>query len=186
MKFPLILCASFLAAASGAAAYQSLYDRTPSGEVELKELPARVALETAGGEDYFEDADGLFMRLFRYIDANEIEMTTPVETDVKPARMRFFLGADATNHTVAATGVVEVVEIPAATVVSAGLRGRYTRENYDKGLARVKTWLAAHPEWQAAGEAYAVYWDSPFVPPFLRRAEVHQPVVKAGSSVAGG
>jgi hypothetical protein len=31
----------------------------------------------------------------------------------------------------------------------------------------------------AAGEAYAIYWNSPFVPGFLKRYEVHVPVEPA-------
>jgi len=38
------------------------------------------------------------------------------------------------------------------------------------------TWLAAQPTVEAAGEPYAVYWNAPYVPPFMKRFEVHVPV----------
>jgi hypothetical protein len=38
-------------------------------------------------------------------------------------------------------------------------------------------WLERHADqWEAAGEPYAVFWNSPFMPGFLKRSEVHQPL----------
>ena len=37
-------------------------------------------------------------------------------------------------------------------------------------------WLAARPDVEAAGAPYGVYWNAPYVPPFLKRFEVHVPV----------
>ena len=37
-------------------------------------------------------------------------------------------------------------------------------------------WLATRPDVEAAGAPYGVYWHAPYVPPFLKRFEVHIPV----------
>lgn len=38
-------------------------------------------------------------------------------------------------------------------------------------------WLAKRADVKAAGEPYAIYWNSPSVPFFLKKSEVHLPVV---------
>jgi hypothetical protein len=38
------------------------------------------------------------------------------------------------------------------------------------------TFLAKDNKWEIAGDAYAVYWDGPFVLGFFKRSEVHLPV----------
>lgn len=37
-------------------------------------------------------------------------------------------------------------------------------------------WLDKDNEYELAGEAYAVYWDGPFVLGFFKRSEVHIPI----------
>ena len=72
-------------------------------------------------------------------------------------------------------------ELPATTterrVAAIGIRGSYSRENYDEGLAELRAWLAKRTDVKAVGEPYAVYWNSPFVPFFFKQSEVHIPVV---------
>jgi hypothetical protein len=48
--------------------------------------------------------------------------------------------------------------------------------NYDEALGKLRAWLLSHPEAKIIGEPYAVYWNSPFVPFFLKKSEVHLPV----------
>ena len=43
-------------------------------------------------------------------------------------------------------------------------------------MTELKAWLAKRTDVKAAGEPYAVYWNSPFVPFFLKQSEVHIPV----------
>ena len=162
-----------------AMAYESMYPRTGVEVVDAagKELPARRALAARGSGTYYQSADGVFMKLFRYIDQHQVAMTVPVEADVDANRMRFFAGADAKERALPDTDAVSVTNLPAVTVVSAGLRGSYTKEHFDEGRAMIKAWLEKHgDQWQAAGEPYAVFWNSPFMPGFLKRSEVHQPV----------
>ena len=54
-----------------------------------------------------------------------------------------------------------------------GIRGSYSRENYEEALTELRTWLAKRTDVKPIGEPYAVYWNSPFVPFFLKQSEVH-------------
>ena len=37
-------------------------------------------------------------------------------------------------------------------------------------------WVDARPEWHAAGAPYAVFWNGPFTPWFMRRNELIVPI----------
>ncbi|HAZ66032.1 MAG TPA: ABC transporter substrate-binding protein, partial [Opitutae bacterium] len=54
--------------------------------------------------------------------------------------------------------------------------GSYTQKSYQDNLTKLQDWLKTQLEYEAIGEPYAVYWNSPFVPGFLKRSEVHIPV----------
>jgi hypothetical protein len=113
------------------------------------------------------------------------------ETDLPPAATTA-TGATATpqstsqsmidnNSATAATakttpeGVV-VLTRPERLVVSHGGRGGYSRTHFEEARDAALAWLATRPDLVADGEPYAVYWNSPFVPGFLKRYEVHIPV----------
>lgn len=171
------LVAALAALGSGPAmAYESNYNPTPVGTIEVKELPAARLLQVEGEGDYFDTANGLFGRLFRYLKNNDLSMTVPVEADRRPARMRFFVERGHTGTLPSEQGGVAVLNRPAARVASIGIRGSYSQENFEQGAAELRKWLAAHPEWSAVGEPYAVYWNGPFTLWFLKRSEVHIPV----------
>ncbi len=72
-------------------------------------------------------------------------------------------------------GVV-VLTRPEQLVVSHGGRGGYSRSHFEEARAAARAWLATRPDLVADGPAYAVYWNSPFMPGFLKRYEVHIPV----------
>ena len=75
-------------------------------------------------------------------------------------------------------GVV-VLTRPERLVVSHGGRGGYSRAHFEEARAAALAWLAARSDLVADGEACAVYWNSPFMPGFLKRYEVHIPVRSA-------
>jgi hypothetical protein len=176
---PLSFAAVLIALAGGPAmAYESNYPPTAVDVIEVKELPPARVMEATGGRDYFENRNEPFMVLFDYIRANDLAMTVPVEADTRPARMRFFVERDRAGELPSKDGAVKVYERPAQLVLAIGQRGTYSRESYDEGLAKLRAWLAEHPEYEASGEPYAVYWDGPFKPWFLKRAEVHIPVTR--------
>jgi effector-binding domain-containing protein len=155
---------------------QEAFPPTAPGTTELKTLPAGVLLKSAGRGNYFDGADNLFGPLFRYISKHKIAMTTPVEARVDEAAM-FFWVAESERAKVAGneTGV-EVITIPERRVASHGARGGYSRANFEKARTTLLAWLADQPAVEAAGEPYAVYWNAPYVPFFLKRFEVHVPV----------
>lgn len=157
--------------------YEAIWPATKPGTTEVKSLPERTALETSTTGQYFKNDDGMFMRLFRYIDGNEVKMTVPVTADIEPGRMRFFVGKDAPN-TLKDTKNVSVVKLPEQMVVSTGLRGGYSEARFKKGRARLDEWLKANPDYEATGPAYGVYWNGPFVPGAFKKSEVHIPVRK--------
>lgn len=166
-----------------AMAYESIYPRTPVGKIEVKTLPARTALVAAAPGDAFNDRGAAFRKLFGYIKANRIAMSVPVEASAATNEMVFLVGSGAPALAASATNGVRVQARPATTVASLGLRGSYTRANYEAGLNRLNAWLAGQSAWRAQGEPYAVYWNSPFVPWFLRKAEIHQPLVKVAADL---
>ena len=99
-------------------------------------------------------------------------MTVPVEGRLDFAQMRFHLGPDA-RETVQRAGPVRVVDAPSRRVARLGARGSYSKENVEAVRSRLEAWLDANPEWHAIGPAYAVFWNGPFTPWFMKRFEVH-------------
>ena len=160
-----------------AQAYEAAYPMTLAGFCEIKTLPAGTILRTSSRGEYFEENNGLFMRLFRTINDNKVPMTVPVEAKMKPGTMVFYLdkGSVPRNDLRLPEGVTRQ-NLPARTVASIGIRGGYTRESYEKNLEKLREWIKTQQNVRAAGEPYAVYWNSPFTLPFLKRSEIHLPV----------
>ena len=76
---------------TSAMATEQAFPPTAPGVTEVKTLPAGILLKSAGRGNYFEQSDGLFMPLFRYISRHNIEMTTPVEARIDDAAMYFWV-----------------------------------------------------------------------------------------------
>jgi len=155
----------------------------PVGTVVVKDYPAyRAARTRAGGGD-----GGMFMRLFRHIERNDVKMTAPVEMTMpedegaadRPGTAMAFLYA---SPAIGAPGPdpadadVVVEDVAALTVASVGIRGGYGPATFTRGERQVRDWLRDHPEWQAAGPPRAMAYNSPFVPGMLKYAEVQIPV----------
>lgn len=158
-------------------AVELAYPKTPAGAFETKTLPAGKILVARSSQAYFSGNNRLFGQLFRYIQRNRIPMTAPVEARMQPGAMVFYVDqASAGRSDLADTAEVDLQDVPERLVASVGIRGSYTQAAYDAQLARLREWLAGRPDLEAAGEPYAVYWDSPFVPGFMKRSEVHIPV----------
>ena len=157
-------------------AYEAMYEKTPVGEIKVITLPGRIALESKTEGPYFRSDNGLFRKLFRYISSNDIAMTVPVEADIQPGRMRFFVGGKDRAKEISSTSDVEVREIKPQQVISIGVRGSYSMERFQRNKRKLTEWLANNGKYEPAGEAYAVYWDGPFVIGFFKRSEVHLPI----------
>ena len=174
MKFSLWLALALAAIPGNLSAVSEAYPRTAPGDIELKTLPAARWMRTESAKDYFSADNGLFMKLFRYIDSNKIPMTAPVEAGITPGTMVFYMDeASAKRADLAETPLVKLSSVPERRVAAMGIRGSYSRENYEEALAELRAWLAKRTDVKPAGEPYAVYWNSPFVPFFFKQSEVH-------------
>ncbi len=163
---------SFASAAEGDA-----YARTSPGQIEIKELPAARLMISKSEQPYFSGNNKLFGKLFNYIREKKIPMTAPVEAKINPGVMIFYMDATSAVRTDLKPGAeVELLNLDARTVIAIGIRGSYSKENYEEGLARLQDWLKTQSQLEVIGEPYGVYWNSPFVPFFLKQSEVHIPV----------
>jgi len=156
--------------------FEAMHEKTPVGEIRVLQLPARTALEANTGQSYFSENNGLFRTLFRYISKHDLSMTTPVEAEIEPGRMRFFVGGKDANKSRPTTDSVTVKKLEPMQVLAIGIRGSYSEENFTENKTALLTWLKENPDYEQAGSAYAVYWDGPFIPWFLKRSEIHLPI----------
>lgn len=170
---------------SPALGFDALYAKTKAGVIEVKTLPERTALQAdEAGVSYFDRDNRLFSQLFSYIKKNDVAMTVPVEAEIEDAAMRFFAGSDASGRDLPDTRSVKVEVISEQEVLSIGIRGGYTEDRFEQGKQKLEAWLSEHPEFEATGPAYAVYWNGPYVPGPLKRSEVHIPVTGVGTELA--
>ena len=160
-------------------AYESMHDKTPVGKIVTIDLPERLALEAKTNGAYFDSDNGLFRKLFRYISNNDVSMTTPVEADVNPGKMRFFVGKKDASKNLQSNNSVDVITLPTRKVVSIGIRGGYSKKNFLENKKKLEIWLSENKKFTQNGDAYGVYWNGPFVPGFFKRSEVHIPIIKA-------
>ena len=175
-----LICTLFVPA--GTMAYEEAFSRSPDGEVVVRTLPAGRWIQAEAQGSYFDQSGQMFRKLFDYIKSNEVSMTVPVEGDLgSDAAMRFYLGSDA-PPALADAESVEVVSVPQRRVASLGGKGAYSESNIAETRARLEQWLAGQSDWVAAGEPYAVFWNGPFTPWFMKRYEVHVPLQPASSS----
>ncbi len=169
-----------LALSSSAMATEQAFPPSPIDVPELKTLPAGLLLKASATGNYFDQSNRLFGPLFSYISSNDIAMTTPVEAKIEGAAMFFWVAKSQRAKVAGSTGAVEVVEIPERWVASLGARGSYSARNFEKTRDQLLAWLGQRKDIEAADSPYAVYWNGPFTPGFLKRFEVHVPVRAAG------
>ena len=159
-------------------ATEEAFPMTPVGEVQVRELPPTRLLVSESEGTYFDQSNRLFRRLFDYIKTNQVDMTVPVEAELRRAEMRFYVGSQAPDK-LSDTSSVKVTDAPKRTVAAIGGRGAYSESNLTDAQGELERWLASQKDWRASSEAYAVFWNGPFTPWFLKRFEVHVPVEPA-------
>ena len=179
-KLVVLLFMGVFCMAETSGAYEAAYPKTPKGTIEIKTIPAAKLMVAEAPGGYFDRSNDLFMRLFRYISANDVSMTVPVEAQIEKAQMKFYVGSGDSAKNLSEQAGVTVVNLPERTVASIGIRGSYTKEKFETNRDRLAAWLRENPRYRAAGDAYAVYWDAPFVPWFMKHSEVHIPVQDKG------
>ncbi len=170
---------SIMPAASSA---KQAFKPTEPGSIELKTLPAGRLLESTGKGDYFNQSNSLFGPLFRYISRNNISMTTPVEAKIDPGTMYFWVAENQVDKATEETDRVRVVDVPERLVAAAGARGSYSEENFKETREELVNWLQQQAGVKAVGEPFAVYWNGPMTPWFMKQFEVMVEVTKLESN----
>ena len=157
----------------------------PVGQIIVRQYPAaRIAVNRCG------DQDDLFMPLFDHIKKHDIAMSAPVEitwsdpqtqpSETKPQSMAFVY-REPDIGTPGVDGKIDVIDVPAQTYLSIGVRGSYNRAHLIDGVTQLRHWLAAHSaQYQADGPPRYLAYNSPFVPWFLRFGEVQIPIAPIG------
>jgi hypothetical protein len=153
---------------------------TPIGEVEVKEYPVYRKAQAD------MSPNRAFWTLFSHIKKNDIAMTAPVEMGYdspqsdkpKEQKMAFLYGQSSLGN-IGKDGSVDVVDVPAMTVVSTGVRGIQNTESLLDARHRLEAWLEFNKDtWIAAGALRTMAYNSPFVPQDRNYFEVQIPVRK--------
>lgn len=160
---------------------------TADGVIEIKQYPAYRAATVQVNGDLAEAPSQGFSPLFNHISSNDISMTAPVETRYPAATLEadgaiageaavsfLYRSLDIVPREVAQDVAVE--DMPAMTVVSLGMRGGYSYDNYIEGIEQLQAWLSEHPEYAIAGPPRRFFYDGPFVPDFLKRNDIQIPI----------
>lgn len=154
----------------------------PVGQVVVKAYPAYRAARTSMADDT-RGQNTAFNRLFRHITTHDVKMTAPVEMVYDAAQdeaisMAFLYERPTQGAAGPKPGSVEVVDLPAVTVASIGLRGGDGRDRVAAAAEQLKAWLnsPAGAGYEAAGPLRFMGYNSPFVLPYLRFSEVQIPI----------
>ena len=172
----IMLCAALVALPAAGLAYEKAFEGTKPRVIEVKTIPERTLIVANRGGSYFEANNSMFGNLFRYIKDNDVSMTVPVKADIEPGRMYFYVGEKDLKKDLRDTDSVKVITEPARVVLSIGVRGGYSENNFEQAREKLFDHLAASEEWKKSGAAYAIFWNGPYVPALMKRFEVHVPV----------
>ena len=161
---------------------------TPVGEIQIKRYPAYRLARTEMPRGRLREGRAFFA-LFEHITRNKIEMTAPVEltfsTDEELPRgeAMAFLYEDPELGSPGREGPVEVVDVPAVTTVTIGVRGDHTAELVEEAQQRLQRWLDQQDEYEVAGKLRVMGYNSPMVPVERRYLEVEIPVERTCDAV---
>lgn len=152
--------------------------------VRLKTYPSMRAAWTEQGDG----RNGQFMTLFRHIMDRRIAMTSPLIMAYQPPETASsgnalgepvamaFLYRKTTQDTAGPFGAVHVTDDPPLQVISVARKGMYSTGNFHESVVQLRAWLQAHSEWQPAGPPRVLAYNSPFMPFWMKYAEVQIPV----------
>ena len=152
---------------------------TAAGEIELKQYPTYRLARTDMG---MTRRNGAFWTLFRHISSRDIAMTTPVEmtydSDGRALREQSmaFLYANTELGSAGTLDDVEVLDVPAMSVVSLGWRGRPSRGEVTAAHAELRAWIAAREDLEVAGAPRLLSYNGPSTPTSRACSEVQIPV----------
>ena len=112
------LCLIIMSITVSTQAADKAFASTEPGSIEFKKIPAHTLIYSETDRSYFSENNGLFGKLFNYIQSNQIPMTTPVKADINPGKMYFYIGSPETHAPLVDTKGVKVVEEEAYWVIS--------------------------------------------------------------------
>jgi len=152
---------------------------TPVGQIEVKQYPAYRKASASGMAE--------FWTLFQHIKQNNVTMTAPVEMDYgdpratkSKERSMSFLYERPDQGATGRQGSVEVVDVPAMTVVSIGCRGARTGAAVAEAREKLVKWLDGKKgQYVASGPMRVMGYNSPFVPRDKNFFEVQVPIKPA-------
>jgi hypothetical protein len=170
------------------------------GVFELRAYPKLLVAQTVVQAPRLDALEQGFQRLADYIFAKsrsgeKISMTAPVLADREGAnerlamtapvlsdeaeggwRTRFVMPAkyDRASLPVAPAGIV-IAEIPPREMAAVRFSGGAEDANLERQEMRLRDWMA-ECRFEAAGAPEYAFYNSPYIPPFLRRNEVLIPV----------
>lgn len=145
----------------------------------------------------------MFGPLYNHIKRNEIAMTSPVEIgydrnagesreadatsgDRRLSESMAFLYRDPAWGNLGidpSDPRIVVEEVPAMTVLSIGVRGDYTDDQFIAAIGKLREWISANPGCvRVTGSPRYLAYNSPFVPRFMKFGEVQIPVQREESS----
>ncbi|MEM1355715.1 MAG: heme-binding protein [Planctomycetota bacterium] len=146
-------------------------------EAELPEgWPAPGPIDVASVKVYpeyraaYAEGDAAFWLLFSHIQSRDIPMTTPVEMamDHTPegyerVNMGFLYQSTEVGETGEA-GAVEVIDVPAMTVVSFGTHGPVRKTTYDTAIELIEAKIETLDGWRSTGKLRMLGYNSPMIP----------------------
>jgi hypothetical protein len=158
---------------------------SPVGQIEVKQYPAYRKASASGMAE--------FWTLFQHIKQNNVTMTAPVEMDYgdpratkSKERSMSFLYERTDQGSTGKQGSVEVVDVPAMTVVSIGCRGARTGVSISEAREKLVKWLDEKKvDYVAIGPMRIMGYNSPFVPRDKNFFEVQIPIRAATVSSTG-
>ncbi len=147
---------------------------TTAGQIEVKQYSAYRAATFRYQGELSQAANRAFSPLYQHISSNQIAMTAPVETRYprstlegvgKPpewgaAQVSFlYRSRDIVPEEIAPN--IQVKDVPPMTVVSLGLQGAYSYQNYQENLFKLKNWLSLNRQYEVVGEPRCFFYDGP-------------------------
>ncbi|MEO0947626.1 MAG: heme-binding protein [Cyanobacteria bacterium J06641_5] len=161
---------------------------TAPDRIEVKTYPTYRGATVRQNGDLAAATQLAFGPLFQHISSNDIGMTAPVEarypatllTETENSRQGeaevSFLYENPTVNPSRVAPNVTVADTPSMTVVSLGQQGSYDYSTFEAGIARLRQWLAEHPEYNIVGAPRRLLYDGPFTPAAFKRSEIQVPI----------
>ncbi|WP_300973229.1 heme-binding protein [Sphingomonas sp. LHG3406-1] len=157
------------------------------GDLQIRSYPAVRVAETIIAGPRKEALNNGYRLLSSYVLGEDLPMTVPVlqdagnpmasdpplfDDEVEGAwRVRFILPDDATDLDPPPEGIT-LVEIPARRMGAATFHGTAHDDRLQAAADRLRGWLSRHGEECLASEPEYAFFNSPMIPPPLRRNEV--------------